>query len=159
MAAESGYYYMWASESLLEFNKLIDIKDWGWKATVLDIVKSYNERMDGSFIVNKDSCIRWFYRDVDTDFGVKASNELVAHLHAILKHLPLDIIHGKSYIEVKPKGLGKGTFAKQLLNHVWQKKGAIDFILCVGDSDTDEEMYAKIKDFPKSCSLEVKLGM
>ncbi len=156
IAAENGYYHAWVNENQpLEFSKLMEIKDWGWKETVLDILKSYKDRTDGSFIVNKDCSARWFYRDVDTDFGIKESNELVAHLQIILENLPLDIVHGKGYVEVKPRGIGKGTYTNQMLDYVRKKKGDIDFILCMGDSTTDEETFASVKEAPRSATLEV----
>ena len=155
IAAENGYYYAWNNSSQpLEFNKLMEIKDWGWKATVLDIIKSYQERTDGSFVTVKDASVRWFFRDVDTDFGIKESNELVAHLHTILEYLSLDIIHGKDYVEVKPAGADKGAFAKQLLQSTERRKGNIDFVLCIGDSQTDECMFKAIKEHPKKGALE-----
>ena len=157
LAAENGFYYAWNNPNQpLEFNKLTDMKDWGWKATVLEIIKSSKERTDGSFVVVKDSSVRWFFRDVDTDFGIKESNELVAHLHTILEYLPLDIIHGKDYVEVKPRGVDKGAFAKQLMRNTEKKKGEIDFILCIGDSQTDEDMFKTIKDYPKDRNLDVR---
>ncbi len=156
LAAENGYYYAWnVPTQPLEFAKLTEVKDWGWKATVLDIIKSYKERTDGSFVVEKDCSVRWFFRDVDTDFGIKESNELVAHLHTILEFVPLDIIHGKDYVEVRPKGVDKGAFAKQLLQNIERKKGEIDFIFCMGDSQTDEDMFRTIKEHPKDAVLEV----
>lgn len=156
IVAENGYYYGWNSNNSLVFNQLMEIKDWGWKDAVLDIIKSYQERTDGSCVTVKDSSVSWYYKDVDTDFGIKESNELVAHLHTILEYLPLDIVHGKDYVEVKPAGVDKGSFAKKLLKTISQRKGPLDFIFCIGDSQTDEAMFKEIKEFPKTKGLEKK---
>jgi len=155
IAAEQGYFYTWATPGKpMEFQKLMNVKDWGWKETVLEIFNSYTEKVDGSFIVDRVSSVRWFYKDVDTDFGIQESNELVAHLHTILKNLPLDIIHGERNIEVKPKGISKAIFAQHFIKEVLAKNSDIDFILCIGDSLADEEMFGVMQDFPKSCALE-----
>eukprot|EP00826_Nyctotherus_ovalis_P018284 TRINITY_DN15458_c0_g1_i1.p1 TRINITY_DN15458_c0_g1~~TRINITY_DN15458_c0_g1_i1.p1 ORF type:complete len:356 (+),score=110.58 TRINITY_DN15458_c0_g1_i1:1847-2914(+) len=148
IVAENGYYHGWNSKKgALSFNSIMEIKDWGWKDTVLDIMKSYQERTDGSAVTVKDSSVSWFYKNVDTDFGIKESNELVAHLHTILEYLPLDIVHGKDYVEVKPAGVDKGGFTKHLLKNLTEKKGRLDFVLCIGDSQTDEAMFKEIKEF------------
>lgn len=154
IVAENGYYYSWSALKPIEFHKLMDIKDWGWKDTVLDIIKSYQERTDGSIISVKDASIRLYFKDVDADFAIKESNELVAHLHTILEYLPLDIVHLKDYVEVKPAGVDKGGFTKELLKMVTKRKGPIDFILCIGDSETDELMFKEIKEFSQQSSLE-----
>ena len=134
IAAENGYYYAWNKvQQKTEFSKLTEIKDWGWKATVLDIYATYKERTDGSFIHAKDSSVAWFFRDVDTDFGIKEANEFKAHLTALLQYLPLKITHEKDYVKVSPKGVHKGAFVKKLLKNVETKKGKIDFIMCMGE--------------------------
>jgi len=155
IAAENGYFYGYNGPGqLMEFNKLVEIKDWGWKATVQEIVNSYQERTDGSFVTIKDSDVRWFFRDVDTDFGIKESNELVAHLHTILENLPLEIIHGKDYVQVRPAGVDKGAFCKQLMQSTIRRKGPIDFVLCFGDSEADESMYKNLKECAKTPILQ-----
>jgi len=157
IVAENGYYYgLNKKKGSLSFNPMMEIKDWGWKTTVLDIMKSYQERTDGSTVTVKDSSVFWLYRNVDTDFGIKESNELVAHLHSMLKYLPLDIVHGKDYVEVKPAGVDKGGFTKYLLSKLTENKGRLDFVLCMGDSQTDEAMFKQIKEFMSIKEMDKK---
>eukprot|EP00826_Nyctotherus_ovalis_P042237 TRINITY_DN4321_c0_g1_i14.p1 TRINITY_DN4321_c0_g1~~TRINITY_DN4321_c0_g1_i14.p1 ORF type:complete len:250 (-),score=67.40 TRINITY_DN4321_c0_g1_i14:189-938(-) len=155
IAAENGFYYGWnKGDHDLEFYRLMNITDWGWKAAVYDIIKSYQERTDGSVIVSKDTNIRWFFRDVDTDFAMKEANELVAHLDTMLENLPIEIAQEKDYVEVRPAGLDKGTFTRKLLRRVEQLKGRIDFILCIGDNQTDECMFKAVKEYAAASGIE-----
>lgn len=155
IAPDNGYYYAWnKTQQNLEFSKLTEIKDWGWKDAVIDIMQTYKERIDGSFIHIKDSSVSWFYRDVDTDFGIKEANELVSHLQALLQYLPLVVQQEKEYVQVCPKGVNKGAFVRKLLRNVESKKGKLDFILCIGDDNPDEEMFKAIKEFPKDQLVE-----
>jgi len=158
IAAESGYYYGWNKHGKdLVYHKLKELGDWGWHESVLEIMKSYQERADGSLVTVKDASVRWYYKDVDADFALKESNELVAHLQTIFEYLPLDIIHEKDYVEVKPIGVDKGGYTKELLKFVYQRKGIPDFILCIGESENDEQMFKEINKFAKVHSIENKV--
>eukprot|EP00831_Metopus_contortus_P059934 TRINITY_DN51891_c0_g1_i1.p1 TRINITY_DN51891_c0_g1~~TRINITY_DN51891_c0_g1_i1.p1 ORF type:complete len:224 (-),score=42.43 TRINITY_DN51891_c0_g1_i1:215-886(-) len=121
---------------------------------VLSIMNDYKEKTEGSFINSKQSCVSWIFRDVDTDFAIKQANELMAHLYTLLEFMPVEIAIGKDYVEVKPKGVNKGAFVTKFLQLIQREKGPIDFIFCMGDDETDEEMFRAIKDYPKSERLE-----
>lgn len=155
IAAESGYYYGWnVSGRELVFHKLKELRDWGWQESVLEIMKSYQERADGSLVTVKEASVRWYFKDVDADFALKESNELVAHLQTIFEYMPLDIVREKDYVEVKPIGVDKGGYTKELLKFVSKRRGPIDFILCIGDSQNDEQMFKEVKKFAKAHSIE-----
>ena len=155
ITAENGYYCAWNNEGQeLKFEQLMDIKDWGWKDAVIDIIKSYQEKTDGSFINIKDSSIRWFYRNVDSNFGISESNELVAHLQGILKYLPLEIVHDKDYVEVRPIGTSKEGFTMEFLRKIQKQAKYIDFILCMGDSQSDEGMFKAVKDYSNNKGIK-----
>eukprot|EP00830_Metopus_es_P006955 TRINITY_DN1658_c0_g2_i1.p1 TRINITY_DN1658_c0_g2~~TRINITY_DN1658_c0_g2_i1.p1 ORF type:complete len:988 (+),score=161.66 TRINITY_DN1658_c0_g2_i1:67-3030(+) len=155
IVSENGFYFAWNDQKgEIVFDKLMEVNDWGWRATVVSIMTSYQERTDGSRVSKKDSSLIWHYRDVDADFGIKEANELVAHLHTILEYLPLDIIHEKDYVEVRPKGVNKGTYVKKLLNDIERTKGKIDYLICIGDNNSDEEMFRVIKERRKTPGLD-----
>lgn len=154
IAAENGYYYAWNDKHQdFTFNRFMNVKDWGWKEIVLDIVKSYKERVDGSYLDIKDSSVRWFYTSVDTDFGVKESNELVADLQNFLRYLPLEIVHEKDYVEVRLIGADKEAFTREFLKSYEKSKGLADFILCIGDSQSDEGIFKVAKEYAKHKAL------
>ena len=48
---------------------------------------------------------------------------------------------GKSIVEVKPRGCNKGGVAKKLVQE------NPDFVFCVGDDRSDEEMFKEIVEY------------
>lgn len=155
IAAENGYYCAWNDKHQeILFKNIMNVKDWDWKEIVLDIIKSYKERIYGSFIEIKDSSIRWFYTSVDTDFAIKESNELVADLQDFLRHLQLELVHAKDYVEVRLIGADKQTFTKEFLKAYEKRKGQADFILCIGDSHSDEGIFKVAKEYAEGRSVK-----
>ena len=151
IAAENGYYYGWNDmKKPLEFKRLIDVADWRWKSVVNNIIKSYKERTDGSLIEDEETRVRWYFKDVEAEFARKEANELVAHLKTMLGNLQLEIMHHKDYVEIKPIGIDKGSFAKKLLHFIEGTKGTVDLILCIGDNETDERAFKEVKRYAKA---------
>ena len=62
-----------------------------------------------------------------------------------LKNLNLNIINGKGYVEIKPKGINKGAFASFILKEEIIRNKTPDFIFCIGDDTSDEEMFKFFK--------------
>ena len=62
-----------------------------------------------------------------------------------VKNFNLNIINGKGYVEIKPNGINKGAFASFILREEILKKRAPNFILCIGDDTSDEEMFKFFK--------------
>ena len=54
--------------------------------------------------------------------------ELLVHLQGLPKS-PIDILNGSKNVEVRPKGVNKGTFVRGVM--VEEKD--VDFVLCIGD--------------------------
>jgi trehalose 6-phosphate synthase/phosphatase len=47
-------------------------------------------------------------RNADEDFGLWQAKELAVHLQDMAQKLPIDVIHGKKVIEVRPSNINKG---------------------------------------------------
>jgi len=69
--------------------------------------------------------------------------------------LPIEILSSKKAIEVRPKGVNKGSILKQLLAHQCDVQSSepgatenqpFDFVLCIGDDRTDEDMFIALQD-------------
>ncbi|KAM9976951.1 hypothetical protein ACTFIR_010800 [Dictyostelium discoideum] len=114
-----------------------------WKDTVLSIMQDFEDRTPGSMTETKQVNITWHYRNADPDFGQFQAKELIAQLRSVANKYPLDILSGKKAIEVKPIGINKGEIVKMIL----QKIDA-DFILCIGDDKTDEDMFKALYNVP-----------
>ena len=48
----------------------------------------------------------------------------------------IEVVSGQHYVEVKPRGISKGAAVGKLLTSVDP-----DFVLCLGDDRSDEEMF------------------
>lgn len=68
--------------------------------------------------------------------GVVQAKELVDHLESVMIGEAIEIVSGHLYVEVKPKGLTKGATVTRLFKAIQP-----DFVLCLGDDRSDEEMF------------------
>ena len=64
------------------------------------------------------------------------AKELLDHLESLMIGEAIEVVSGHQYVEVKPRGLSKGTTVKHILADV-----APDFVVCLGDDKSDEEMF------------------
>ncbi|CAN6461018.1 unnamed protein product [Victoria cruziana] len=107
-------------------------------------MKLYTETTDGSSIEAKESALVWHYRYADPDFGSCQAKELLDHLESVLANEPVSVKSGQHIVEVKPQGVTKGLVAERLLSLMKQKGKLPDFVLCVGDDRSDEDMFEVI---------------
>ena len=110
---------------------------------VLPIFELYTDATDGSYIEKKESALVWHYRDADPDFGLWQAKDLTDHLESVLSNQPLEVTRGQSIVEVKPQGVSKGAAAETIVNHLGN---SIDFVFCVGDDRSDEDMFSCLED-------------
>ena len=113
----------------------------------LDIMKDYEEQTDGAYTYKKENSVLWSYRDADQDLAPPNAMELSTALTNLVGNAGVDIIHEKSYVEVNPKGLGKGGFVEKIIRTFEipnQTSEPLDFVLCIGDEKRDEEMFKAI---------------
>jgi len=53
-------------------------------------------------------------------------------------------MEGKGYVEVKLLGIHKGVAVTKTLNKVSQAFGEADFVMCIGDDRSDEDMFEAV---------------
>ena len=116
-----------------------------WRKTTVELLEPYTDRCEGSFIEVKESSVVWQYRDCDHEMGKSFANVMTIDLENSLKKLNLNIINGKGYVEIKPKGISKGSFASYILKEELKKAKKPDLIICIGDDIADEEMFKYIQ--------------
>lgn len=103
-----------------------------WKDMVLPVLQEFASRTPGSMIEVKEVNLSWHYRythafkadacslpslarsppshrNADEDFGLWQAKELAVHLQDMAQKLPIDVIHGKKVIEVRPSNINKGN--------------------------------------------------
>lgn len=149
LAAEHGYFTRWDKNS--EWEALAS--DIGWKEIVEPIMKLYTEATDGSSVETKESALVWHHQDADPDFGSCQAKELMNHLENVLANEPAVVRRGHHIVEVKPQGVTKGLVAEKVLSQMVDNGKAPDFVLCIGDDRSDEDMFESISNTISSSSL------
>lgn len=120
--------------------------DDSWRRIVKEIFEDYKDRTPGSEIEFKTINITWHYRNADPYYAEWVSKELLSHLMlSVASKMPIEVITGKKAIEVRPKGVNKGAVVRSLLNTKFRDTN-FDFVLCVGDDRTDEDMFVALND-------------
>ena len=157
MAAEYGAFLRW--------NESEDWRAYGdhsglWKDTAARVIKAYVSRTEGAESVTKESSVTFQYRNADPDLGSWQAKELCSHLDVILRQYmnECEISSGLGYVEVKPRGINKGTSAYRIMQDVYERKGPIDFVLAIGDDTSDEEMFKVLRGMKKTESSLLSTG-
>lgn len=116
-----------------------------WKEVALMIMDIYTQRTHGAYIEKKEQALIWQYRDADPEFGYMQSKELEEHLIELLAGYRVVVLRGGAtadgYVEVRPAGVSKGSFLEHALSILKSKHLRVDFILTVGDDNSDEPMF------------------
>jgi trehalose 6-phosphate synthase/phosphatase len=121
----------------------------GWKSRVRPILKTYEARVPGSFVEEKELGLAWHYRKASPELGEIRSHELFDNLNEYLANTGLQLMHGKKVIEIRPGGINKGQAARDLL-----MTDDYDFVLAIGDDWTDEDLF---KALPEG-AFSIKIG-
>lgn len=142
IAAEHGYFVR--SNQNVDWETCVSIPDFDWKQIAEPVMQLYTETTDGSTIEAKESALVWNYQYADPDFGFCQAKELLDHLESVLSNEPVSVKSGQHIVEVKPQGVNKGLVAERLLLTMKQKAMLPDFVLCIGDDRSDEDMFEVI---------------
>lgn len=112
-----------------------------WKDQVRPLMELFVDRCAGSFIEEKKSTLAWHYRNTDRELGFNRSRELRNSLLQLTANTSLQVIDGNKVLEVRMIGVDKGAASINMLAHIEP-----DFILCIGDDATDEDMFRALRD-------------
>ncbi|KAK9031158.1 hypothetical protein V6N11_032545 [Hibiscus sabdariffa] len=139
IAAEHGYFMRWSAND--EWEVCGQNSDFGWKQIAEPVMKLYTESTDGSNIETKESALVWHHRDADPGFGSSQAKEMLDHLESVLANEPVAVKSGQYIVEVKPQGVSKGVVAEKIFTAMAERGKPADFVLCIGDDRSDEEMF------------------
>ncbi|KAM1008377.1 hypothetical protein ACFX19_004896 [Malus domestica] len=139
IAAEHGYFVRWSADK--DWEVCGQSNDFGWIQIAEPVMKLYTEATDGSSIETKESALVWHHRDADPGFGSSQAKELLDHLESVLANEPVAVKSGQYIVEVKPQGVSKGVVAEKIFTSMHQTGKQADFVLCVGDDRSDEDMF------------------
>ncbi|XP_065876205.1 probable alpha,alpha-trehalose-phosphate synthase [UDP-forming] 9 [Euphorbia lathyris] len=142
IAAEHGYFTRWSKMSNWETSSMA--VDFQWKKVAEPVMNLYAETTDGSSIETKESALVWHHQDADPDFGSCQAKELLDHLESVLANEPAVVKRGQHIVEVKPQGVTKGLVAEKILSAMIAEEKSPDFVMCIGDDRSDEDMFESI---------------
>ncbi|XP_075089295.1 putative alpha,alpha-trehalose-phosphate synthase [UDP-forming] 9 [Nicotiana tabacum] len=140
IAAEHGYFIRESKTS--DWESLAS--DLEWNEIVEPVMKLYTEATDGSYIETKESALVWHHHDADPDFGSCQAKELLDHLESVLANEPAVVKRGQHIVEIKPQGVTKGIVAEKVLSMMVDSGNPPDFVMCIGDDRSDEDMFESI---------------
>ncbi|XP_056175555.1 probable alpha,alpha-trehalose-phosphate synthase [UDP-forming] 7 [Syzygium oleosum] len=139
IAAEHGYFMRWSADE--DWQVCGQSNDFGWIQMAEPVMQLYTEATDGSSIEKKESALVWHHRDADPGFGSSQAKELLDHLESVLANEPVAVKSGQYIVEVKPQGVSKGVVAEKILSSMTENRRQADFVLCIGDDRSDEDMF------------------
>ncbi|XP_048127014.1 probable alpha,alpha-trehalose-phosphate synthase [UDP-forming] 7 [Rhodamnia argentea] len=142
IAAEHGYFLRWSQKE--EWEVCGQNSDFGWMHITEPVMQQYTEATDGSSIEAKESALVWQYRDADLGFGSSQGKEMLDHLESVLANEPVSVKSGHFIVEVKPQGATKGAVAEKVFTAMAENGKQADFVLCIGDDRSDEDMFEMI---------------
>jgi len=137
MIAEHGACIKYKEE---EWKELISINT-EWKEQVRPLMQLFVDRCAGSFVEEKKTTLAWHYRNTDPELGFTRSRELRNSLLQLTANTSLQVIDGNKVLEVRMMGVDKGVAALNMLSSFHP-----DFVLCIGDDATDEDMFRALRD-------------
>lgn len=146
LVAEHG---IWLREPEGEWQMVKEMHD-EWKHHVRPILELYADRLPGAHVEEKDFSLAWHYRLADPEQARQLAAELTDHIQDFTANINIQVMQGKKVVEVRTAGVNKGTAALH-----WLGAQSYDFVLCMGDDWTDEDMFAVVPDH----AITLRVGM
>ena len=122
-----------------QWQQLVSVSDM-WKEEIRRVMQLFVIRTAGSFIEEKTNTIAWHYRNTQTGLGFSRSRELLNTLSQLVQNTTLQVMDGNKVVEVRIAGFDKGATALKIIG-----EQDPDFVLCIGDDTTDEDMFKALE--------------
>ncbi|MBY0481456.1 MAG: bifunctional alpha,alpha-trehalose-phosphate synthase (UDP-forming)/trehalose-phosphatase [Chitinophagaceae bacterium] len=108
-----------------------------WKKSIKKKILQYSTMVPESYLEEKEFTLIWDHRLALPE----TKDHLIAAFMEEFKKTShsdesISILNGKNSLIVRNEGMDKGTAAKR-----WLDRGSFDFILAIGDDDSDEELF------------------
>ncbi|QIW98478.1 hypothetical protein AMS68_003996 [Peltaster fructicola] len=160
LSAEHGCFMRSPNSS--EWENLTESTDMSWQKEVVRIFGKYEQLTQGSFTERKKVALTWHYRRADPELGAHNARECARELNReVSKHWDVEVMAGKANLEVRPRFVNKGEIAKKLIREYGGEPGQVpDFVLCLGDDFTDEDMFRSLRssNLPRENIFAVTVG-
>jgi trehalose 6-phosphate synthase/phosphatase len=121
-----------------------------WKDQLRSIFQLFKDRTPGSTVEEKEYALSWHYRNAEPELAALRASEFKDILFSFTGDLNLDVLEGKSVLEIKPVNVSKARAVA-----AWLSRGRWKFILAAGDDNNDEVMFSQL---PES-AYTIKIGL
>ena len=111
----------------------------GWKESLLPVLLKYADRLPGASVEEKEYSLAWHYRAADPDQSQRVATELKDNLRQFTANIDVQVLEGNKVLEIRNTGVDKGRAALR-----WLGNESYDFILAIGDDQTDEDLFASL---------------
>ncbi|KAL6945399.1 hypothetical protein ACO0QE_002851 [Hanseniaspora vineae] len=158
LSAEHGCFIK--NSNSTEWVNLTEKYDMSWQKICGDLMEHFTSKTPGSFVERKKVALTWHYRGTVPELGEFNAKELKEELMKKFGGTDIEVMEGKMNLEVRPKFVNKGEIVKRLVltkrgtkTDMLQSKTTLedltqqdlpDFVLCLGDDKTDEDMFNQL---------------
>jgi trehalose 6-phosphate synthase/phosphatase len=120
-----------------------------WKARIRPILRMYVDRVAGSLLEEKEFALAWHYRRCEPELGAQRAKELIDEITQFTANFDVQVLEGKMVVEIRNSGVNKGAAAVRMIRELEP-----DFVLAVGDDQTDEELFRALP----ALAISVRVG-
>jgi trehalose 6-phosphate synthase/phosphatase len=120
-----------------------------WMVRVRPILDQFVASTPGAHVEEKTTALAWHYRAAPREFGARQAHELRLLLGDLLSNQPLEVLEGKKVIEVRLRGVHKGTVVQRIQGS--DPGGAL--LVAIGDDRTDDDLFRALP--PDGISIAV----
>jgi trehalose-phosphatase len=124
---------------------LVGLNDPTWRDGVIPILQYFCERTPGSNLELKDKVITWHFRDADPTFGSWQAKELQLHLAESCMNLPVEVVSGPKYLELRPVGATRVAAVQRIVSELSEPK--LDFVFAMGSDKGDEDVFSYLNTY------------
>ena len=134
LCAEHGYL---VREPGRPWRTALDV-DVSWLPRIERVLRGVERDVPGTLVERKSCSVAWHYRQAEPEYGTWRARELLDTLDQLLPGIPAEVLSGHRVIEVRARGVDKGTYVRRLFP---TGKAPGQIVLAAGDDVTDLDLY------------------
>ncbi|KAG1456433.1 hypothetical protein G6F56_006833 [Rhizopus delemar] len=140
LSAEHGCFIK--DPSSTTWSDISDGLDFSWKKDVNEIFENTHLRTPALIYSKTKTSLAWHYPPPNKKIGASQAMECQNHLEQnLVGKLPIECLTNRMNLEVRPSQVNKGSVIKRSISNY----SSIDYIFCVGDSKTSEDMFRALE--------------
>ncbi len=125
--------------------------DLSWLPRIERVLRRVARDVPGTLVERKTCSVAWHYREAEPEYGTWRARELLDTLDQLLPGIPAEVLQGHRVIEVRARGVDKGTYVHHLFP---SGKAPGHVVVAAGDDVTDLDLYGALP----SGSIAIHVG-